>query len=56
MTQEVFGSLERIPSSILGITNKSRDGQVVDEFIKTTKDEIQQYKKELRGKEIENND
>jgi hypothetical protein len=50
------GCLERIPSMILGVTNKTKDGQVVDEFIKSTKQEVQEYKEQLRDREASQDD
>ena len=47
-----LGSLERIPGSILGFKNKNRDGEIVKEHIKDTKEEIERYKQELRTKGI----
>jgi len=41
---------------ILGVTNKTKDGQVVDEFIKSTKQEVQEYKEQLRDREASQDD
>ncbi len=46
----VSGSLQRIPGQILAITSKSSDGKLVKDYIKDTKEDVKEYKKELASK------
>tara|TARA_R110000824_G_scaffold12307_8_gene54056 strand:- start:1498 stop:1662 length:165 start_codon:yes stop_codon:yes gene_type:complete len=48
----ISGSLERIPGNILGFKNKNRDGEIVREHIKDTKEEVERYKQELKTKMV----
>jgi predicted nucleic acid-binding Zn ribbon protein len=52
ITSGVSGSLQRVPSQILTITSKSGDGKLVRDYIKDTKEDVKQYKKELASKGV----
>ena len=51
-SMNISGSLERIPGNILGFKNKNRDGEIVREHIKDTKEEVERYKQELKTKMV----
>jgi len=41
-----------VPSQILTITSKSGDGKLVRDYIKDTKEDVKEYKKELASKGV----
>lgn len=53
---EVSGAVEKIPSMLIGklttTVKKNRVGDVVENYIKDAKKEIQQEKKQLKSKEV----
>ena len=53
---KVLGTLERIPSPILTIASKNNHGRLVKEYIRNTKEDVGEYKKELRNRELDVND
>ena len=53
---KVLGTLERIPSPILTISSKNNHGRLVKEYIRNTKEDVGEYKKELRNRELDVND
>tara|TARA_R110002020_G_scaffold1678_3_gene7645 strand:- start:858 stop:1100 length:243 start_codon:yes stop_codon:yes gene_type:complete len=54
---KILGTLERIPSPILTIASKNNHGQLVKEYIRNTKEDVGEYKRELRSRELDvNND
>ena len=52
ITNGVSGSLHRVPSQILTIASKSNDGKLVRDYIKDTKENVKEYKKELVSKGV----
>jgi len=52
----VLGTLERIPSPIHTISAKNNHGRLVKEYIRNTKEDVGEYKKELRNRELDVND
>ena len=52
----MLGTLERIPSPILTIASKNNHGRLVKEYIRNTKEDVGEYKKELRNRELDVND
>ena len=43
------GSLERVPSQVLIVSHGSKDGKIVRQYIKDTKEDIKTFKDELRS-------
>ncbi len=54
--EKILGTLERIPSPILTIALKNNHGRLVKEYIRSTKEDVGEYKKELRSRELDVND
>lgn len=52
IANNISGSLQRVPSQILAITSKSSDGRLVRDYIRDTKEDVKEYKKELTAKGV----
>ena len=46
---KMSGSLERVPSQVLIVSHGSKDGKIVRQYIKDTKEDIKTFKDELRS-------
>ena len=46
---KMSGSLERVPSQVLIVSHGSKDGKIVRQYIKATKEDIKTFKDELRS-------